>query len=105
MSRPCYQKDNYIIVENANKKKNYFTVINLDNNCHSHLYTYQQAKLVIHWCIKGRIPNRYSYHMKESIKRLRPDLDFDKDYNEINFEYDNIKLDKDYSGTIFDSVV
>ena len=78
MSRPCYQKNGYIIVENRNKKKTYYTAINtnLKEKPHSHLYTFKQAKLVIHWCNKKRIPNRYSYHMKESIRRLRPDLDF-----------------------------
>ena len=80
MSRPCYQKDNFIIVQNENKKKTYYTAINtnLINKPHTHLYTFKQAKLVIHWAIKGRVPNRYSYHMKNSIKRLRPDLTFEK---------------------------
>lgn len=80
MPRPCYQKDGYIIVENKHKKGNYYTVVNtnLYYKPHSHLKTFKQAKLVIHWCIKERIPNRYTHHMKGSIRRLRPDIDFDK---------------------------
>lgn len=77
MSRPCYIKQGYIIVENKNKKKDYYTVINtnLKEKPHSHFYKFEQAKLVIHWCIKGVVPNKYSYHMRQSIIRLRPDID------------------------------
>lgn len=79
MPRPCYMKKGFIIVENKHVKKTYYTVVNtnLKEKPHSHLYTFKQAKLVIHWSIKGQIPkNRYTYHMKNSIKRLRPDIDF-----------------------------
>ena len=34
-----------------------------------------EAKLVIHWAIKGIVPNKYSNHMKQSIIRLRPDIE------------------------------
>lgn len=76
MSRPCYQKNGFIIVQNENKKKIYYTVvnINLPEKPHTHLNTFKQAKLVIHWSIKGKIPDRYSNHMKQSIRRLRPDI-------------------------------
>lgn len=72
MSRPCYMKKGFIIVENRNKKKNYYTVVNtnLKNKPHTHLYTFKQAKLVIHWAIKKRVPNRYPNHMKSSIIRI-----------------------------------
>lgn len=77
MSRPCYMKQGFIIVENRNKKKNYYTVINtnLIEKPHSHFYKFQQAKLVVHWAIKGIVPNKYSNHMKQSIIRLRPDIE------------------------------
>lgn len=75
MGRPLYKKDKYIITE-AGGRHPYYTVIDISTKgkLHTHLKTFKQAKLVIHWCIKGRVPNRYSYYMQSSILRLRPDL-------------------------------
>ena len=96
--RPCYMKKGFIIVENKHAKQTYYTVVNtnLREKPHSHLYTFQQAKLVIHWCIKERIPNRYTYHMKGSIKRLRPDINFDKlpEVDKHNKEIVTSKIEK-----------
>ena len=80
MNNAIYHKDGYIIVQNSSRGNRYYTVVNtnLYYKPHSHLKTFKQAKLVIHWCIKERIPNRYTNHMKGSIRRLRPDIDFDK---------------------------
>lgn len=75
MGRPLYKKDKYIITEAGGRNK-YYTVVDISTKgkIHTHLNTFKQAKLVIHWAIKGRVPNKYNNYMKNSIRRLRPDL-------------------------------
>lgn len=71
-----YQKDGYIIIYNYNKKKPYYTVVNLNlnNKPHTHVRSMRDAKLIIHWCRKNRIPGRCTSYIKKSISRIRPDL-------------------------------
>lgn len=86
MNNVIYEKKGYIIVQNSSRGRNYYTVVNtnLISKPHSHLREFGQAKLVIHWCIKGTVPNKYSYHMRQSIVRLRPDIDLQLGNNRKN---------------------
>lgn len=65
-----YKRDKYIIAQNSNRKKQYYTVVDLETKRHCHFNNFKGAKLMIHYLIKDKLPSKCGRYFVMCYNRM-----------------------------------